>query len=158
MRDRRALADPAPLSSGVTPSRKSSGDVWAPRFHLGRTVVASSYPMKRSPLHFSSAHNIQIRSARDDLKRSETNRACSIITPDSLPTWRHLSLLGSKVSAIGTPTSYFKTDRGSAYNCLPPQPARPSFAATTLRSPHDKERHGFRPKSRICGAKSAVIH
>ena len=95
--------------------------------------------------------------ACDGLKASLTNKACSALSPITLPTWEHVAQISSALALSRRPLALGEADESDAYKKQPLCPADSTSAVITLYGP-DGKWYGFLPLSRIFGAAAPVVH
>ena len=95
--------------------------------------------------------------ACDDLKASLTNRACSVLSPITLPTWEHVAQISSELALSRRPLALGKADESDAYKKQPLSPSDATWAVITLYGP-DKKWYGFTSRSQIFGSTASVVH
>ena len=95
--------------------------------------------------------------ACDDLKASLTNRACSVTSPITLPSWEHLSRISSDLSTSHRNLALGKGGESDAYKKLPLSPEDSLTAVITLQGP-DGKWYGFISRSLMFGSTAAVVH
>ena len=156
-----------PSSSGKTNALELWGEASAQvaRGWLNRPILLNAAgrfdaaPLSAiNPAFRFGAEQLDKLRACGDLKRARTNAACSILTPNSLPTWDHIALLAAKAHVLCTSWPFFKTDHESAYIWIPIRPDRAKFAVVALRNPHGGMWYGFSPKSLMFGSTASVLH
>ena len=67
-------------------------------------------------------HQLHKLRACGDLKRAGANAACSILTPNSLPAWDHITRLASRVATTQPNWPFVKEDHSPAYKWFPYSP------------------------------------
>ena len=96
--------------------------------------------------------------ACDDLKRSLTNLACSVLTPIKLVSWDHVAELCRLVSSAAFDWEFSKADHEADYKQLPLEGKHSQLAVIALKGPKTKRRYGFFIRTMVFGAVAAVLH
>ena len=121
----------------------------------GRFADAPDQPVVNA-FRFPVIQGEKIR-ACDDLKASLTNRACSVLSPITLPTWEHIAQISSELALSRRAIALGKADESDAYKKQPLSPSDATSAVITLYGP-DKKWYGFISRSQIFGSTASVIH
>ena len=121
----------------------------------GRFADQPDLPINNA-FRFAVVQGEKVR-ACDDLKASLTNRACSVLSPITLPSWEHLSRIASELSSAHRDLALGKGDESDAYKKQPLTPADALSAVVTLQGP-DRKWYGFISRSQIFGSTAAVVH
>ena len=104
------------------------------------SLADSGCPDGFSPGRYNIAFRFGVEQAAklracDDLRRSLSNSACSVLTPIRLVSWRHLSQLCRRSCDNSRYWALFKADREEAYKQLPLAPRGKAHAAIAPKHP-----------------------
>ena len=92
-----------------------------------------------NPAYKFGAQQAEKLRAVDDLKRSSTNEAATVLTPINLPSWDHIAEMCTFFRKQGEtrPLAMSKADHADAYKQLPLKHEDGLEAAVALQSPKD---------------------
>ena len=121
----------------------------------GRFVDSPDKPLNNA-FRFAVVQGEKVR-AVDDLRASLTNKACSAVTPITLPSWEHIAQITLELIPCGRSLALGKADESDAYKKLPLRQKDMDLAVITLCGP-DGRWYGCRSRSLIFGSTAAVVH